>query len=65
MKDDLLLYPLQWILWITHEYGTAATVRRDFRINPLEGKILQVEFSNMLDILISTKYCLGIFLAAF
>ena len=49
------------------EYTTAAsaTVCRDFPIAHLEGRVLQLEFSNLQDIFISTKFCLGIFLASF
>ena len=40
------LYPpdsIGWILWITHEYASAAAVCRDFLVAPLKAKILYVD----------------------
>ena len=65
IKD--LLYPpdrIWWILWITQEYAAAA-VSRDFFITPREDRVLQVDFSNLQDLFITIKSCLGIFLASF
>ena len=64
----ILLYPpdsIQWIQWITHEYAAATTVCRDFLATPIEARVLQVDFSNLQDMFIAIKSCLGIFLASF
>ena len=47
-----------------HEYATAA-VCRDFLVTPPEAKVLYVDFSNLQDVFITIKSCLGIFFASF
>ena len=62
------LYPpdsFWWILWIMHGFAATATVYRSFTLFPLEGKILQVEFSNLQDMFIITKAYPVIFMASF
>ena len=50
----------------TMDYARATTtVCRYFPITPLEGKVLQVEFSNLEDIFMITKSCMVIFLVSF